>query len=187
MAVSISKTKEEIQQLPLVELACEILKAKREPFYFRDLMSEIQELRSMSEDQVMEAIARLYTEINIDGRFVCIGQNVWGLKRWYPVDKITERSTSKRFVRSSGDAFSEDDEDLDDYDEEADLADEVDVVADDADEESESDAEFEADAEDEEGDFAEDDEDADADADADLEEEFTEDESDDSDEEDEQL
>jgi DNA-directed RNA polymerase subunit delta len=120
MPVAISKSPEEIREMPLVELACEILKAKKEPYYFRDLMAEIQQLRGMSDEEVMDVIARLYTEINIDGRFVCIGQNVWGLKRWYPVDKVAERApTGKRFIRSSGDAFSDDDEDLlDDYDEE---------------------------------------------------------------------
>jgi DNA-directed RNA polymerase subunit delta len=119
MPVAISKTPEEIREMPLVELACEILKAKKEPLYFRDLMAEIQQLREMSDEEVKDVIARLYTEINIDGRFVCIGQNVWGLKRWYPVDKVTERpQTGKRFIRSSGDAFSDDDEELlDEYEE----------------------------------------------------------------------
>ncbi|MCL6547684.1 MAG: DNA-directed RNA polymerase subunit delta [Alicyclobacillus sp.] len=129
VAVSLSKSPEELQQLPLVELAWEILNAKREPYYFRDLMNEIQQLRNMTDEEVMEVIARLYTEINIDGRFICIGQNVWGLKRWYPVDKVAEKTLSgKRFVRRTGDAFSDDDEDIDEEFEEEDLAvdDEVD-------------------------------------------------------------
>jgi DNA-directed RNA polymerase subunit delta len=119
MTVSISKTKEEIEQLPLVDLVTEILKQTKEPFYFRDLMKEIQELRGMSDEEARDVMARLYTEINIDGRFICLGQNIWGLKRWYPVDKTADKAPGgkKKFVRKSGDAFSEDDEDLDDYDE----------------------------------------------------------------------
>ena len=118
MAVTLSKTSTEIEQLPLVELAWEILKNVKEPMYFRDIMKEIQQIRKMSEGEVNEYIARLYTEINIDGRFVCIGQNVWGLNRWYPVDKSTERATTgKKFVRRTGDAFSEDDEEEDEFDE----------------------------------------------------------------------
>jgi DNA-directed RNA polymerase subunit delta len=114
VAVVLQKSQDEIQDMPLVELAYEILKAKGEPLYFRDLMREVQALRGMTDEEAMEVIARLYTEINIDGRFVCIGQNVWGLKRWYPVDKVAERTLGgKRFVRRTGDAFSDDDEDLD--------------------------------------------------------------------------
>ncbi|OFW75819.1 MAG: DNA-directed RNA polymerase subunit delta [Alicyclobacillus sp. RIFOXYA1_FULL_53_8] len=148
MAITLAKSQEEIMQLPLVELAWEILKAKKEPFYFRDLMDEIQTLRGMSKEQVLDVIARLYTEINVDGRFLCIGQNVWGLKRWYPVDKTAEKATGKRFVRSTGDAFSDDDEDLDeDYDDDVVLPDEIEepplFAADDEDAEEEAE-EFEA-------------------------------------------
>jgi DNA-directed RNA polymerase subunit delta len=155
MAVALSKTNDEIQQLPLVELAFEILKTAKEPMYFRDLMNEIAELRNLSEEEVMDVIARLYTEINIDGRFLCIGQNVWGLKRWYPVDKVAEKTGTKRFVRASGDAFSDDDEDMDD--EFGDLTVDEDVdgdlsLFDDLD--GEADAEDEFIVEDEDTDFA---------------------------------
>ena len=126
MTASLSKSADEIQQLPLVEIAYELLKAKKEPIYFRDIMEEIRTLRAMTEEEAMDVIARLYTEINIDGRFIHLGQNVWGLRRWYPVEKANERpQSSKRFVRSSGDAFSDDDELLDDYDEEEDSIAEV--------------------------------------------------------------
>lgn len=120
MTVSLAKSDDELKQLPMVELAYELLKANKEPIYFREIMEEIRQLRGMTEDEAMEVIARLYTEINIDGRFIHLGQNVWGLKRWYPIEKANERpQSSKRFVRSTGDAFSDDDELLDDYDEDS--------------------------------------------------------------------
>jgi len=127
MAITLSKSQDEIQNMPLVELAYEIFRKTKEPVYFRDLMKEIQELRGMSEGDAMKVIARLYTELNIDGRFLCLGQNVWGLKRWYPVDKTQEKSlTHKRFVRkASGDAFSDEDEDFSDDDEAVDEDEEV--------------------------------------------------------------
>jgi len=119
LAVTLKKTSDELKHLPLVELTFEIFNTTREPYYFRDLMSEIQALRGMTDEQVMDVMARLYTEINIDGRFMCIGQNVWGLKRWYPVDKVAEKAvTGKRFVRRTGDAFSDDDEIDDEFEDE---------------------------------------------------------------------
>lgn len=168
MAMELARSTQELKQMPLVELAWEILKFKKEPYYFRDLMKEIQALRGMSEDEVMEVIARLYTEINIDGRFVCIGHNVWGLRRWYPVDKGPEKSLSgKRFVRRSGDGFSDDDEDLDDFDdpetEEAELDDDVAFVEDpDVEAEEEEDEEADLVVEDEDEVFADEDTDEDS-------------------------
>ena len=187
MAATLTKSNEEIREMPLVELAYEILKTNKEPEYFRDLMRRIQELRGMTEAEMMDVMARLYTEINMDGRFICVGQNVWGLKRWYPVDKVADKpSTSKRFVRRSGDAFSDDEEDLDtDYDEADDAEEEdeellpLDVVDSDEDDEDEE-VDLAADEEDE--DFEEEEEEL-----ADEEELETEEEEDLSDDEDEEY
>jgi DNA-directed RNA polymerase subunit delta len=78
---------EKIREMPMVDLAYELLKSANTPFYYRDLMIEIAKMRGLSEGQVTDVIAQLYTEINIDGRFACVGSNVWGLKRWYPVER----------------------------------------------------------------------------------------------------
>lgn len=78
---------EKIREMPMVDLAYELLKSANTPFYYRDLMIEIAKMRGLSDSQVTDVIAQLYTEINIDGRFACVGGNVWGLKRWYPVER----------------------------------------------------------------------------------------------------
>jgi len=110
---------EKIREMPMVDLAFEVLKAANTPFYYRDLMNEIAKLRGFSEDQINEVIAQLYTEINIDGRFACVGSNVWGLKRWYPVERDTDGSVAAgakrpRIINDDDD----DDEDLFSEDEE---------------------------------------------------------------------
>ncbi|TJY38981.1 DNA-directed RNA polymerase subunit delta [Cohnella pontilimi] len=103
---------EKIREMPMVDLAFEVLKASNTPFYYRDLMNEIAKLRGFSEDQINEVIAQLYTEINIDGRFACVGSNVWGLKRWYPVERdsdgVAAGTKGPRIINDDDD----DDEDL---------------------------------------------------------------------------
>lgn len=103
---------EKIREMPMVDLAFEVLKAANTPFYYRDLMMEIAKIRGLSEEQIIDVIAQLYTEINIDGRFACVGGNVWGLKRWYPVersdDPVTGGAKRPRIIN--------DDDDLDDED-----------------------------------------------------------------------
>lgn len=103
---------EKIREMPMVDLAFEVLKAANSPFYYRDLMMEIAKIRGLSEEQINEVIAQLYTEINIDGRFACVGGNVWGLKRWYPVERSDDAvaGTGKR------PRIINDDDDLDDED-----------------------------------------------------------------------
>lgn len=103
---------EKVHETPMVDLAFMVLKAANTPYYYRDLMNEVAKLRGLSEEEINDVIAQLYTEINIDGRFACVGTNLWGLKRWYPVDKSEDALTGGKRPRIIND---EDDEDEDDY------------------------------------------------------------------------
>jgi DNA-directed RNA polymerase subunit delta len=105
---------ERARETALVDLAYAVLRETNQSFNFRDLMQQIALLRGMTDEEMARTIAMLYTEINIDGRFLCIGNNVWGLKRWYPVDKTAEKSTGgKKFVRKDIDDLYDDGEDAD--------------------------------------------------------------------------
>jgi DNA-directed RNA polymerase subunit delta len=101
---------EKAKEMPMVDLAFELLKAVNTPFYYRDLMTEIAKIKGLSEQEVMQVIAQLYTEINIDGRFACVGTNLWGLKRWYPVEKTDDAVSNAKRPR----IINDEDDDLDD-------------------------------------------------------------------------
>jgi DNA-directed RNA polymerase subunit delta len=103
---------EKAKEMPMVDLAFEVLRAANTPFYYRDLMAEISKIKGLSEDAVMQVIAQLYTEINIDGRFACVGTNLWGLKRWYPIEKSEDTVGSGKRPR----IINDEDDDLDDED-----------------------------------------------------------------------
>lgn len=103
-------TDEKAKEMPMVDLAFELLKAVNTPFYYRDLMTEIAKIKGLSEQEVMQVIAQLYTEINIDGRFACVGTNLWGLKRWYPVEKTDDAVGNAKRPR----IINDEDDDLDD-------------------------------------------------------------------------
>jgi len=103
---------EKLSEMALVDIAYEILRETNRTYNFRELMDELVAVRKMTNEQLMAIIAQVYTEINIDGRFVCLGDNVWGLKRWYPTDTVDETQegggTKKKKVVL--------DDDFDDYD-----------------------------------------------------------------------
>ncbi|MDF2716966.1 MAG: DNA-directed polymerase, delta subunit [Paenibacillus sp.] len=99
---------EQAKEMPMVDLAFEVLKASKNPYYYRDLMQEIAKIKGLTDDQVMQVIAQLYTEINIDGRFACVGTNLWGLKRWYPVEKSEDSVGSSKHPRIINDDDDDD-------------------------------------------------------------------------------
>lgn len=154
-----------IKEQSMVDIGFEILKQSKTNYPFNELIKEIGKAKGLSEEEIMDNIAQLFTEINIDGRFIHVGQNEWGLKSWYPVDQ-TDSFHLLRDDEDEDDEFDSDYEEdyIDDDDEEADKIVEEDEdefdedIADDEDEEAEDFDEqddFDEDI-DEENDFVED-------------------------------
>ncbi|WJH35760.1 DNA-directed RNA polymerase subunit delta [Paenibacillus sp. CC-CFT747] len=110
---TLSVPADKAKEMAMVDLAFMVLKAANTPFYYRDLMNEIAKIKGFDEEKMMDVIAQLYTEINVDGRFACVGNNLWGLKRWYPVDNKSDDAvaTGKRPR-----IINDDDDDLDEED-----------------------------------------------------------------------
>ncbi|MMZ50320.1 DNA-directed RNA polymerase subunit delta [compost metagenome] len=172
MSNALNLEAEEVKEMAMVDLAYQMLNQSKKPAYYRDLYKEITEMKNMSESEAMDMIAQVYTEINLDGRFICLGENLWGLKRWYLVETQEESAESGfrgKFALDDDDDF-EDDEGLEEeYDEidndrvnDVDEDDEdVDVDDDFADDEKETDEEFDEDLDDEELENEDEDEDLD--------------------------
>lgn len=110
-------------ELSMVEVAHAILESKQEVMDFNQLLVEIQEYMGLSDSQLETRMARFYTDLNIDGSFISLGENRWGLRSWYPIDSIDEEIVSsmddedlkkRRKKRKKVNAFGSE-EDLIDY------------------------------------------------------------------------
>lgn len=110
-------------ELSMVEVAYAILEVKQEVMDFNQLLVEIQEYMELSDSQLEARMARFYTDLNIDGSFISLGDNRWGLRAWYPIDSIDEEIVSsmddedvkkRRKKRKKVNAFGSE-EDLIDY------------------------------------------------------------------------
>ncbi|HLR09220.1 MAG TPA: DNA-directed RNA polymerase subunit delta [Bacillota bacterium] len=81
---------EEIKKISMIDLAMMIMEENKEAMHFKDVFERLAELKRYSEEQKNEYLDQFYTDLNFDGRFLTIGSNMWGLKRWYPVEQIDE-------------------------------------------------------------------------------------------------
>ncbi|WP_340137833.1 DNA-directed RNA polymerase subunit delta [Priestia endophytica] len=119
-------TQEELRETAMIELAFEIMSDSKEPkaFSFHDLVEEIQKKVGLSEAEVRQRIAQFYTDLNIDGRFVTLGDNHWGLRSWYPVDQSeedlvatvkTKKRKAKRYAKDDLDEFEDAEDDYEEY------------------------------------------------------------------------
>ncbi len=77
-------------ELSMVEVAHAILEAKNEVLDFNQLLVEIQEYMELTDEALESRMTRFYTDLNIDGSFISLGDNRWGLRAWYPIDSIDE-------------------------------------------------------------------------------------------------
>lgn len=74
----------------MIEVAHEILKERADVMPFADLTNAVQQFLGKSDEEIRTRLTQFYTDLNIDGSFICLGDNVWGLRSWYPFDSIDE-------------------------------------------------------------------------------------------------
>ncbi|OIU67777.1 DNA-directed RNA polymerase subunit delta [Rossellomorea aquimaris] len=123
-------SKEELRQTSFIELAHEIMTDKKQAVTFQEVLNEIKSLLEISDSEVKSRMVQFYTDLNIDGRFIALGENRWGLREWYPVDQIEEETvpTMKSTKKKKAKKKVDEDLDLDDFDdlEDEDLDDDLD-------------------------------------------------------------
>jgi DNA-directed RNA polymerase subunit delta len=146
-------TKEQLEDMSIIDMAYVILENNnKQTVAFTEIMDIIVAATGLSQTEVRSKIAQFYTDMNIDGRFLCMGDNKWGLRSWYPVEQAEEdtitqiKPKKKKAKKLKDDDFDdlddlEEDEldydDLDEYEEDDDLLDEDEDLLDDLDEDTE--------------------------------------------------
>jgi len=147
-------------ELSMVEVAHAILEARNEVLDFNQLLVEIQEYMELSDEALESRMARFYTDLNIDGSFISLGDNRWGLRAWYPIDSIDEEIATSmedeevkkpRKKRKKVNAFGSDDliDYNDDDPEDEELIDDEDLDSDDLDDDIDVDLDDDVEEEDE--------------------------------------
>lgn len=130
----------------MIEVVHSVLGNKRQATTFNELVQEIAQVLGLSQGQVNTKLAQFYTDLNIDGRFINLGENRWGLRSWYPYEQIDEeilpqpKPKKKRKVEEDGfdDYIEEDDVEEEEAEVEEDVVD-LDKVLEDEDADDEDD------------------------------------------------
>lgn len=150
---------EELQEFSMIEVVHSVLEGKRQATSFQELVQEVAQVLGLSQEQVNAKLAQFYTDLNIDGRFINLGENRWGLRSWYPYEQIDEeilpqpKAKKKRKVEEEedfDDYVEEDENDFDDEDENDEDVEDLDEVLEDDDDLDDLDDEEEEDFADEE-------------------------------------
>lgn len=96
----------------MANAAYEIISKRKKPVAFDKLFDEVAKSLGMSDEEKTKCIAKCYTQLTIDGRFIATGDNKWDLKSRYSFDKTHV---------DMADLYSEDEDvEIEDIDEEED-------------------------------------------------------------------
>lgn len=117
-------TEDELQETPMIDIMYHYLSEERQTVDFYTLMNKIAKYKNWSEAEMRDKLVQAYTDMNIDGRFVSLGDNQWGLKSWYPVEQTEEELGTTIKPKKKKKAVDDDFDDYDDLEEEL-LEDEV--------------------------------------------------------------
>ncbi|MGK7376503.1 DNA-directed RNA polymerase subunit delta [Planococcus sp. 1R117A] len=108
-------SQDELVEESFVDLAYAILEETHETKTYSEIVSAIEALLGLSNEDMKARLVQFYTDMNIDGRFLILGENRWGLREWYPVEQIEEESAPTVKARKKKTKVSSD-EDFDDMD-----------------------------------------------------------------------
>lgn len=84
-------TQEMVDEKAFIDMAYTLLTEKNETMNLYDIIDEFKQIGHYEDNQIEDRIVQFYTDLNTDGRFLSVGDNVWGLRDWYSVDDIEEK------------------------------------------------------------------------------------------------
>lgn len=112
------------KELSMIEVAHAILEDTGKVMDFSDLLKQIADYLEISDHELEDSMVQFYTDLNIDGSFISLGDNRWGLRGWYPIDSIDEEIThandedDERPRRKKRKKYIDEDDELEDEDDE---------------------------------------------------------------------
>lgn len=126
---------EQLTEESLINLAYGVLVEHKKPLAFKEIITAIENLNARTPEEIKANLNQFYTDVNIDGRFLILSENIWGLREWYGIDQVEEEIAPTVKVRKKKAADIDDDEDEDELeiDEEIELVDDFDSYDDDQD------------------------------------------------------
>ena len=71
-----------------LDIAYDYVKEQKREVEFSEIWNHVVKTLSLSESQANDRVAKFYTNLMLDGRFVDLGNNVWDLRSNHTFDKV---------------------------------------------------------------------------------------------------
>ncbi|MDO4912680.1 MAG: DNA-directed RNA polymerase subunit delta [Lactobacillus sp.] len=146
-------------ELSMIDVARAILEDNGKRMAFADIVNEIQQYLGKSDEEIRERLPQFYTDMNTDGQFISMGDNVWALRNWFPYESVDEEvnhpeddedeaKVKKHHKKVNAFLASTGDDDIIDYDNDDPEDDDLSSTDDDLDDDDKDDYDYDEDNED---------------------------------------
>lgn len=78
------------EELSMIEVARAILQDSGKRMAFADIVNAVQQFLGKSDEEIRDRLPQFYTDLNTDGEFISMGDNVWALRSWFPYESVDE-------------------------------------------------------------------------------------------------
>lgn len=147
-------------ELSMIEVARAILEDHGKRMAFADIVNAVQKYLHKSDEEIRERLPQFYTDMNTNGEFISMGENVWALRSWFPYESVDEEvnhpededeeSTRKHHKKVNAFlASATGSDDIIDYDNDDPEDDDLDATSDDEEDEDYEDSDYDEDNQDE--------------------------------------
>lgn len=89
-------------ELSLMEVARAILEDNGKRMAFADIVNAVQKYLNKSDEEIRERLPQFYTDMNTNGEFISMGENVWALRSWFPYESVDEEVNHPEGEEDSG-------------------------------------------------------------------------------------
>lgn len=86
-----SYTKEMMDENSFIDMSYIYLQDKGKEADLYDIIDKFKEVGGYSDNEIEQRILQFYTDLNTDGRFLSVGEGIWGLRDWYSMDDISDK------------------------------------------------------------------------------------------------
>lgn len=86
-----SYTKEMMDENSFIDMSYIYLQDKGKETDLYEIIDKFKAVGEYNDSEIEQRVLQFYTDLNTDGRFLSIGEGVWGLRDWYSMDDISDK------------------------------------------------------------------------------------------------
>ena len=72
----------------MIDIAFDLMKTKKKAVTFLKIWEEVCQIAGFTKQQEEDNIAQFYSDLSLDDRFVCVGENRWDLRERHTYHEV---------------------------------------------------------------------------------------------------